>query len=344
MDEIKIAIHDRPGYFFDRWIEYCDDRNIRYKLVNCLDTHILSELKDCQILLWHWLQDNTDYLVARDIIKAAEQMGLAVFPNTNTCWSFDNKVAQKYLLESINAPLVPSYVFFDKDSSLEWLQTTELPKVFKLTRGAGARNVKLVKSLSEGKALVKKAFGAGFKPVSGHTAETLYRLRSKRQSTDWLGKIRRLPQSLYRIYMSNKSLGRERGYVYFQDFIPNNTFDTRMTVIGDRVFGFTRNVRPNDFRASGSGSIDYSLERIRPDCVKIAFEVAQRLGCQSIAFDFVLTTDLRPLIVEISYGYIPQAVYDCPGHWDSDLNWQNGHLWPQDAIIDDLLNSLKHKG
>ena len=39
-----------------------------------------------------------------------------------------------------------------------------------------------------------------------------------------------------------------RGYVYFQDFIPDNQFDTRVTVIGNRAFAFIRKVRPGDFR------------------------------------------------------------------------------------------------
>ena len=44
-----------------------------------------------------------------------------------------------------------------------------------------------------------------------------------------------------------------KDYVYFQKFLPNNKYDIRIVVIGDRAFGFIRYNRENDFRASGSG-------------------------------------------------------------------------------------------
>ena len=34
---MKIAIHNRPGSFSDRWIEYCNKNHIDYKVVNAYD-------------------------------------------------------------------------------------------------------------------------------------------------------------------------------------------------------------------------------------------------------------------------------------------------------------------
>jgi hypothetical protein len=59
-----------------------------------------------------------------------------------------------------------------------------------------------------------------------------------------------------------------------------------------------------------------------------------------MAFDFVLTENGRPLILEVSYCYNAQAVYSCAGHWDAKLTWHEGHIWPQDAILVDLLNKV----
>ena len=33
-------------------------------------------------------------------------------------------------------------------------------------------------------------------------------------------------------------------------------------------------------------------------------------------------------------------VYSCPGYWDAKLNWHEGHFWPQDTILIDLLNGV----
>jgi hypothetical protein len=111
-------------------------------------------------------------------------------------------------------------------------------------------------------------------------------------------------------------------------------------VIGDRAFAFRRAVRPGDFRASGSGIIDYDVQAIDLRCVRIAFEVAQKLGTQSLAFDFIYDHQGTPLIAEISYSYMPSAIFACSGYWDSRLNWHDEQVWPQDAILEDVLASL----
>ena len=54
----------------------------------------------------------------------------------------------------------------------------------------------------------------------------------------------------------------------------------------------------------------------------------------------VLAKNTQPMIVEVSYCYVPESVYNCPGHWDRQLNWHEGHMWPEDAILIDLLEEV----
>src|SRR5690606_35570857 len=125
---MKIAIHHRPGSFSDRWIAYCEKQQINYKIVNCYDSDIINQLSDCKALMWHWHHaDVKAEIFARQLIYSVENMGISVFPNSKTCWHFDDKIGQKYLLESIGAPLVPTNVFYDKDKTEEWLNHTEYP-------------------------------------------------------------------------------------------------------------------------------------------------------------------------------------------------------------------------
>lgn len=337
----QLAIHHREDSFSYRWIAYCELQGIQYKVVNCLDSDIIQQLSSSNVLLWHWSHgDAREQLMARDVIMAAEAMGVKVFPSTPTCWHFDNKIAQKYLLEAIGAPLVPTYVFYDLKEALSWIDRASFPKVFKLRRGAGSSNVKLAHSATEARALAERAFSSGFSPVSHYGQDALKRYRVAKKRGDLLNVIKRLPRALATIKGNRKMMGREKGYVYFQDFIPGNEFDTRVTVIGDRAFAYTRNVRPGDFRASGSGDIVYSGDRINRKCLGIAFDVTRKVGSQSMAFDFVLGEQQQPFILEMSYGFIPQLVHSCPGYWDSRLDWHEGHIWPQDAILVDLLNDL----
>ena len=37
LTDMKIAIHHRPGSFSDRWIEYCEQQGVDYKIVNAYE-------------------------------------------------------------------------------------------------------------------------------------------------------------------------------------------------------------------------------------------------------------------------------------------------------------------
>ena len=46
---------------------------------------------------------------------------------------------------------------------------------------------------------------------------------------------------------------------------------------------------------------------------------------------------------EISYCYVASMVHACPGQWDHQGRWHEGHVWPEDAILDDVLASSNRK-
>jgi hypothetical protein len=315
----------------------------------------MQQVEGLKAFAWQWGHaDASALLMARQVTFALEAKGLAVFPNAATCWHYDDKVGQKYLLEAIGAPLVPSYVFFDRESALRWIEHTSFPKVFKLRKGSASNNVRLVRSAREGRSLVARAFREGFNPVASYFSDWRAKLALHRQKGEMpeqragplkqtalvVGILSRLPRSILGTAQVNRMLQKEKGYVYFQDFIPDNQFDTRVTVIGHRAFGSIRFVRKGDFRASGSGHDDCNPERVDLGCVRTAFAVTGKIGAQALSFDFVFGPGRQPLIVEISYVCPPYAISNCPGHWDETLNWHEGHMFSQDAILEDLLGSL----
>lgn len=336
---MKIAIHHRQGSFSERWIQYCERENIDYKLVNAFDTNIIGKLDDCDILLWHHHHASfKDVIAAKKILFALEHAGMKVFPDFKTGWHFDDKVAQKYLLEALSVPLVQSYVFYDKYKALKWAKNTSYPKVFKLKGGAGASNVKLVNSYSEAIRLINKSFTTGFKQYNSIEA-----LKEKiRKYKEGKENFKNVLKAFIRVFVPTDFSRRqpvERGYVYFQDFIPNNNSDIRVIVIGEKAFAIKRMVRENDFRASGSGDISFEPQEINIDCIKIAFEVNNKIDSQCVAFDFVLDSQNKPLIIEISYGFSMNAYDNCLGYWDSDLKWHNKQVSPQDWMIQNIIQS-----
>ena len=236
---MKIAIHDDSGSFSSRWITYCQENNINFKRVNCYDTDIINQIKDCNGLMWHWVQD--DYkatLFARQLIKSLEKSNIHVFPNIDTCWHFDDKVGQKYLLETIDAPFVKTYVFYSKNEALDWIKKTSFPKLFKLRGGAGSLNVKLVRTEGAARRLARKAFGSGFPPRNRFSSvkDRFWGLRRDKN----LAAAKKVIGGFGRLLIPTEFelfAPKQKGYVYFQDFIPNNDYDTRLIVIGERCFG-----------------------------------------------------------------------------------------------------------
>ena len=338
---MKIAIHPRKASFSGRWMDFCKKNNIAFKIVNCYDSDIIEQIEDCDALMWHYSETfYKDVLFAKGLLFSLEQTGKVVFPNMQTGWHFNDKVGQKYLLESIGAPLVPSYVFYDKPSVFEWVKKTSFPKVFKLRGGFGSQNVSLVKSKSQAVRLIKKSFGSGFSQFNriGHLKETIRKFKSGKSSVlDVLKASIRLVVPIEYALMH----GPEKGYIYFQDFIPNNNFDIRVVVIGDKAFALKRLVRQGDFRASGSGRISYEKDEIDLRCIKIAFDTNKKINSQSIAYDFVFNENNDPLIVEISYGFHVTAYDSCIGFWDSELNWHEGVFNPQEWMIENLISEVK---
>jgi glutathione synthase/RimK-type ligase-like ATP-grasp enzyme len=334
---MKIGIHHTPGSFSERWISYCQKKHIEYKIVNAYDKNIINLLNDCDIFIWNHLQNKyKDVLFAKQLLFSLSIAGKRVFPDFNTCWHYDDKIGQKYLLEAINAPMVPSYIFYDKVEALNWLKKTNFPKVWKLSRGAGSANVRLVKNKYIAKQLIKKAFSSGFSQYNRWAAikERYYLFYKNKRGIFWL--IKGLAY-FFIVTEFAKMHPKEKGYIYFQEFIPNNLFDIRVIVIGNKAFALKRLVRKNDFRASGSGNIKYNRNEIDERCIKIAFEVNKNIQAQCIAYDFIFDSIGNPLILEISYGFSVQAYDKCEGYWDSNLKWHDVSFNPQEWILENLI-------
>lgn len=336
-----LAIHTNSGPFAKEWVRYCVEKRIPFKEVDCFAADIIEQVRGCQALFWHWEHhDNSAALFARQLIASVEKMGVSVFPDTATCWHYDDKVGQKYLLEATGAPLIPSHVFYEMDEALDWIEQAKLPLVWKLRGGAGSENVRLVETKNHARMIIRRSFRRGWAAPRWHAVnERLWQFRRDRTFRSFVGIGRGLVRT---VVPHKKNRGRpvERGYVLFQDFVPENRFDIRVVVIGENAFGLKRMVRTGDFRASGSGAIIYDAASIPEACIRTAFDVTRALHSQSCAFDFVLSGD-EWLIVEISYAISAEAYRGCPGVWDSQLRWHAVPVTPERFMIETLLDELR---
>ena len=335
--EKKVAIHHREGSFSNKWIEYCEKNGIEYKLVNCYSSSIVKDLSDCNILLWHW--HHYEYpakLMAKQLVYSLTLKGIKVLPNIQTCLYYDDKLGQKYLFESIGVPMVKSYAFYNKQDAYNWIDNSTFPKIFKLRGGASSINVRLIKSKQEAKRYVKKMFstGIGVSRVSELRDSILFFKRDK----TFLN-FMKIGRGVFRIFFPAKEFRdiKEKGYLYAQDFIPNQNSDIRVTVIGKRAFAKKRMVREGDFRASGSGNRSYNIEDIPIECIDIAFKVMKKLEAQVLALDFIFDGE-KYLLLEISFGFSKDDNLCYLGYWNEKLDFISTEIHPEYFMVQDMLS------
>lgn len=339
MQERKIVAIHRGGAFPERWMQHATHLGWEAKLVNGHDAQLWSVLRGCDGFLWHLNQDDPlDLEYARSVLYAAELAGKRVFPNHATCWHFDDKIAQARLLEAIGAPLARTWIFCSQQEALDFLGKARYPLVFKLRRGAGSMNVRLVRDHAAGERLVRRMFGRGIlsRPPAQVVSRTWARIRKPGPNpAPFRARLRRGFRRWLTLFLHPP---RERGYALFQEFVAGNDHDLRVTIIGDRAFVYRRDVRPNDFRASGSGRLRHmGKDELPRDVIDAALEISRRQGFQSMAYDFVRDPGSgRPVLLEMSYVFVAQYIHDCHGYLEGGTTWREGHFWPQDAILDDL--------
>jgi len=278
-----------------------------------------EQVSNLDLFIFQWEHYDRPKQVASSIIPIIQyEMNIPCFPNWETSWHYDDKIKQYYLLKQHGFPIIESYIFWDKDEALEWLESAKMPVIFKLKGGAGSSNVIVVHNKRNARKLVSKMFGAGIKSDRISDNSSLHRKHLRRHK-----RLRRFAAAtLIKIRGKYKPLywNIDKDYILFQKFLPNNSYDTRVSIIGERAFAFRRLNRENDFRASGSGNINYDVHGIDLRAVEIAFGISNGFGFQSISYDFLFNEDKKLEISEISYTYVDTAVYDCPGYWDKGLH------------------------
>lgn len=323
-----------------RWADALEQAGHEVKWVDVRRPDILDQIAGCDGFMWRWAHFGGMARIAKRLLPVIEnELGLCVYPDQKTCWHYDDKIAQAYLLKAAGLPVPQTWVFFDREDALQWAEHASYPLVIKLSSGAGSSNVQLVDDRHAAARWIERMFStwqtsleddvASIGKRAVHAAKTLATGHGP----------------------SHLAADREpqRGYALFQEFLPGNDFDTRITVIGNRAFGYRRMNREGDFRASGSGLLRFEPDDIDLAAVRLAFATARTLGTQSVAIDG-LKRGPQWVLAEVSYTYISAYVHDCPGHWeldgdpvDGELRWVQGSMWPEAAQIADFLVRLESR-
>jgi glutathione synthase/RimK-type ligase-like ATP-grasp enzyme len=345
---MKIAIYYhqkiRKDNYAHKWIEILKSLSIEYITFIMSDDNLMQKLALCDGVMWHFIHNPDEKKMAQTLLNAIEEnLKIPVFPNYATRWHFDEKISQYYLFESLNIPTIKTDIFWDFNSAVSFINSVSFPLIYKLSTGAGAANVVKLDNKNEAKKRAKLLFKNGIFPYGENEYKESF------FSTKYIeGFLKRFFRSIRYIATGvypkmPKHYEVQRKYLYLQEFLDDNSFDIRITIIGKRAFGFIRYNREGDFRASGSGNVDYTKEKIPEDALKMAFDVSNRCGFQSMAYDFLFDNQSRVVLNEISYSYVNEAICKCDGHWDDTLIWREGKMWPEEAQLEDFMKQLEVK-
>jgi hypothetical protein len=343
-DEFHLP-NGRVESYADRWVELARSWGHEVRLVDAMANDIIQQVRGADGFLWRFNHEVEESRVARRLIPALQRMLYGcVYPDVNTCWHFDDKLAQKLAFEALDIPTPRTWLFWRYDDAVEFCRSAAYPIVCKLAGGASAENVWLIRSADEALRLVHRLFRSGIVQPSHAAPSARWPVGPSMRAGLKLMLTRQPPAPAKGPLVATEL---HNNYFYAQEFLAANAFDTRITVIGNRAWGFRRFNRPGDFRASGSGRIDTDPAAVDERFIRLALRVAKQLGTQSLAVDGLMRGD-QPVISEVSYGFVSWVVHACPGHWElrgddaqrGELAWVPGPMWPEEAILRDLLERI----
>jgi glutathione synthase/RimK-type ligase-like ATP-grasp enzyme len=322
------------------WVEYCKLNKLDYEIVNPYLNGIVSKLLEFDVVLWHYSGYSfTDMLMAKNVLFTLESNGKVVFPSFKDAWHFDDKLAETYLLESVNAPIPNSFYFYVlKDIENEVNKDSfTYPIIAKLRNGSGSHNVEMLKSKAELISYSKKMFSTGMNSAPSLKYKTISNLKSSKSLKTIINRAKRIPEFLKSL-SNAKKFNIEKGYVYLQDFIPNAGFDLKVVVVGDKLSFIGRNIRKGEFRASGGGDLFYDNNKVSKNIIDSAFKTSDDLGFMCMGYDYVVNSiTQKGVIIEISYGFSHHGILDAGGYFTRDGKWIDEPLNVPYEILSNIL-------
>ncbi len=235
--------------------------------------------------------------------------GKKTYPSPHQVFLYEDKKLEAYLAEIAGVPFAPTHISFDRDDALQLVQRLKYPLVSKIVPTASSEGVEFVRNLRQARQIIREAFS-----VAGRK--------------------------------SYHNAFRQKNYIYFQDFIPNDGYDIRVIVIGNLLSGYYRRVPRGDFRASGMGLEE---KRALPEAaMNVALGLNRVVGSPLLVVDLVHALTGEYVVIE----YSPLCQVDAPGElhvagtpgvyiWDPDTGFEfrKSEYWVDELALREFVTS-----
>jgi len=335
---MRIGLHRDINYSIciaDSWAEHLEARGVDIHWVDLTRQDPFSQVKGCDGVMWCFSEMLEDILKAYRILHSIELcLRIPVFPDHYTSWHYDEKIAQHYLLKAAGIPTPNTWIFWNKEEAIRWANQTHYPKVFKLSPGDGGRSVVRVDSSEEARGLIERMFSIGIYHSSLHQKQASPILRARRLVGRFKKGIRHTLTGEPVGVSRSKNVILEKGYAYFQEFIPHE-FETRISIVGDSAWAWRYRLSPPPVENA------YEPSEIDLNCVRMAFDITQRLGFRSMAIDFLIYHG-EPMVLEMNYNHhtqLPKNLF--PGRWNRNLEWIEGFKSYRESEVETFLERIR---
>lgn len=270
-------------------------------------------------LLFYTTSYNENYQqYIKDIILdlSISRPDVILLPNLHQLLCFENKGYQELIKRRLKIENVKGQYYGDIDDYLKDDQKATPPFVFKTLNGSMASGVVLINSIEQllnlDNQFKKKSF-----------IEKLKYMKRKRAKTNAANPdvLNLKPNSQYSL-INFKEFFSKRNPFIIQNFVPNLECDYKVLVFGSKYYVLKREIRENDFRASGSGKFKW----VKPptEILDYAYEIQSTLNAPFISLDLGIDSKKTVHLFEFQgIGFGPLTLINSNSFfYKTENNWE----------------------
>lgn len=237
------------------WEKSCKKFGQEYQVIDLTKNYWLENINNYEFdgfltcpsgreSLFKQLYDERIYILNRVLNKFC-------YPMFSEIVIHENKKYLSYWLAANKIPHPRTFVFYNKDEAINFVENHPLPLVAKFNIGASGKGVKIFHASNELKAYTADSFGKGLRQNWGPNIK-MGALRNRIKDI-----IKNPSRIKNRIQVYKKVYNEiQKGFVIFQEYVPHD-YEWRIVKIGDSFFGHQK-VKSGD-KASGTKGINYIL-------------------------------------------------------------------------------------
>lgn len=275
-----------------------------YKVLQMTYNDVLNHLSGKQLDGYHVVYTSSENIEYKEYIKdIIYEVGKSntLIPRYEFLMCHEDKVYQEIMKKSYGIKSLDVKIYAAMKDLYKDIDQIEYPIVIKKCTGAGSISVYMAKERDELEKIAKKI-------TKGRDYYEYY-LKAV---------YKRIKGKLNEHYFEDE---KYFGRLILQQYVPNLECDWKVLVFGDKFYALRRQVRKNDFRASGSGRFAFEV----PDdkILDYAKEIFERMNTPFLSLDLCIDEKGRVYLIEfqgIHFG--PYTLINSPHYFININGWK----------------------